>query len=500
MLKVTALIVLLVSAYLANLFWSDKNDNLLNLPANKANLVLFTVDTLRADHLSMYGYNRKTTPNLDTIIKDSVIFDNAYTVSTYSAPAHASMLTGLYPMQFGDNNNSLNISEDIETLAEILKKQGYATAGFVGDSVLSETANFNQGFDTFSLDNIHADTALSITQSWAERSWKRSLNWLNQWLMKNQAIEKYQQQPFFLWFHANHPHGNYNPPPQYRNNFIQQAPLDIQLLETDHLFSLDSFLRQQIEQGVLKQQWIDWAVAQYDGEILFVDHLFGQLLSFLKKHNEYNNTHIIFVSDHGEVLFEYWRAGKIRSAMHHANLYYPSVLKIPLLIKPAMTKTLINDIVFIKGQRTKAFVSSVDIFNTVLDLLQITTSQSIESLSLVPLLKNSDISHREAVFFSGKSYENDCSGVINSQWQFVRCQETDRKKYNLFELKVKSAQDSAAKNIALENKTQLLKLEQQLDNWEKNLTSIHNNKSQQLSEQMRMHLKKAGYLDKRENL
>ena len=88
-------IVLLLSTYLVSLMYSDKNDHLLNLPSNKANLVLFTVDTLRADHLSSYGYFRKTSPNLDSIMKDSLIFDNAYTVSTYSAPAHASFLTGV---------------------------------------------------------------------------------------------------------------------------------------------------------------------------------------------------------------------------------------------------------------------------------------------------------------------------------------------------------------------------------------------------------------------
>jgi len=359
MLRAVLVLALLLSVYLVNLMRSDKNDHLLTKP----NLILFTVDTLRADHLSVYGYKRNTSPNLASIAKDSVIFDNAYSVTTYSAPAHASLLTGMYPAQFSINNNHLKIPFHIETLAEVLQKNGYATAAFVGDSVLGENGNFNQGFETFSLDEVGADTTISITKAWAERGWKKAQHWLENWFETNKLVATHKQRPFFLWFHANHPHGNYGPPPQYRNLFIKKAPAEVDLLQSEATFSLDSLFRKNIEEGAINADLIDWVIAQYDGEIVFSDYLFGQLLSFLKSSGEYDNTNIIFIADHGEVLFEHWRPGKIRSAGHHANLYYRPVLKIPLVIKPAVLSPVT------KGQRLNSLVSSVDIFETALELL-----------------------------------------------------------------------------------------------------------------------------------
>jgi len=502
-----ASIVLLFSAYLANLMWSDKNDSLLNLSANKANLVLFTVDTLRADHLSIYGYNRNTSPNLASIVNDSVIFDNAYTVSTYSAPAHASLLTGLYPSQLGINNNELEIPYNIETLAEILQQNGYATAAFVGDVVLGEDGKFNQGFAEFSLDGIHADTTVSITKSWAERGWTKAQGWLEKWLKKKHSLAKHQQQPFFLWFHANHPHGNYSPPSPYQNLFIKQAPAEVQLLQTESTFSLDSYFRKHIETGKISQDLINWVTAQYDGEIAFSDYLFGQLIDFLKASNEYDNTHIIFIADHGEVLFEHWRPGKIRSAGHHANLYYQPVLKVPLLIKPAIVKqnTVKSSTVkpetadpIVKGQHITSLVSSVDIFNTALDLLSLKVSTASYSQSLMPLLMDPKISHRSQVFFSGQAYNNFCSGLIDNEWHLVRCQMQDQKKQTLFHLPEDPLQ---LVNVVQQQQEQVSLLEKKLNSWLNNLQQQPaTSKNNKFSEQMRKHLEESGYLDKRENL
>jgi len=495
MLKTAFFITLMSIAYLSYLVWSVSEQTLLKNKEQRPNVVLFTVDTLRADHLSTYGYHRETSPNLSLFSKDAMTFDNAYSVSTYSAPAHASILTGLYPIQLAMNNNESKIAHTVTTLAEILKKEGFDTGGFVGDSVLSDESNFDQGFNRFSLDAIHSDTTVSMSQNWAERGWKKAQLWLEK-RSRNKEIDSTNVKPFFLWFHANHPHGNYSPPPKYRNLFIEPAPDEVLKLQKDPNFSLDSFFRKKIVTGKLDQNLIDWVVSQYDGEIAYSDYLFGQLVDLLKSMDEYDNTLIVFVADHGEILFQNLRPGKIRSAGHHANLYYHSTLKIPLLIKPAISSKIKI------GQRNAQLISSLDIFSTLLDLLQIKPNPRLkenQSRSFLPSMAKTNQPHRSEVFFGGKAYGNLCSGLINKHWQIVNCKMGQQNKTTLFDL---NADLMHQEDVSKNNPEQIKKLKTHLEQWQNQVRSLRNKTIDKntLSDKMRKHLQKSGYLENRENL
>ena len=116
----------------------------------RANLLLITLDTLRHDHLNIYGYQRATSPSLSELAKNSFVLDKAFTVATNSAPSHATLLTGLYPAQHGLVDNGQRINEETHTLAETLRQMGYDTAGFVGYHALSEESGLDKGFQVLS--------------------------------------------------------------------------------------------------------------------------------------------------------------------------------------------------------------------------------------------------------------------------------------------------------------------------------------------------------------
>ena len=117
--------------------------------SKRANVLLITLDTLRPDHLTTYGYQRATSPALDELAKDSFVFDEAFTVATTSGPSHATLLTGLYPAQHGLLDNGQELNDETRTLAEILRQAGYDTAGFVGYYALAEESGLDNGFQSF---------------------------------------------------------------------------------------------------------------------------------------------------------------------------------------------------------------------------------------------------------------------------------------------------------------------------------------------------------------
>lgn len=473
-------------AYLVSIMSSDENDYLLPQP----NLVLFSVDSLRADHLKIYGYPRETAPNLTHLSKDAFVFEQAFTVSTHSAPAHSSLLTGLYPLQHGQVQNGLKLPDAVETLAEHLSRQGYATGGFVSDIILGEESNLQQGFDSFGVDHIHSGSPIHITQEWASRVWTRAKNWLFSWqesLQESQAQGKdYRRQPFFLWLHANHPHGNYNPPPGYRNLFMSAPGKNLQTQLENSQYDLDKIIRHALRNNRVDQELIDWVNNLYDGEIRFADFLLGELIQFLKQNGEYDRTVIIFVSDHGEMLFEQAKPGQERSAAHHAGLYYETVLKIPLVIKPSVHFSLPTT------QRVKGNAVSLDIFPTAFALLGLNPPERPHALNLVPLMQapGTAAGHTQT-YFGEILFNNRCSGLKENEWRLIRCESpgksTKSKLYNLA-IDPKQQQNLYNKDPAKANQ-----LEQLLDTWLDEQKGYVLSNPQNISDAMRRILKAGGY-------
>ena len=240
-------------------------------PLQAENILLISVDTLRADRLSCYGYKGNRTPNIDRWAAGGVIFQRAYTEFPLTLPAHSTILTGTYSLFHGVRENEGFVLNDRHlTLAELLRDNDYSTAAFIGAYVLASEFGISQGFDVFDeefsapIESVPVATSL---QRPAEEVTGRFLTWLEK-----------SQQPFFAFVHYFDPH-------------------------------------------IPRPNGYDWEVSQVDRSI-------GKIDDYLKNKGLLEKTHIILLSDHGESLGEHGEAG-------HGFFIYDSTLHVPLIIRPA---------------------------------------------------------------------------------------------------------------------------------------------------------------------
>ncbi len=239
---------------------------LVSVPAAKAagnlspNVVVITIDTLRADHLGCYGYKQIHTPNIDALAADGARFERAYTAVPVTLPSHTVMFTGTYPMLSGMHDFAANkLGPGQPTLASVLKEHGYATGAVIGSAVLDSRFGLNRGFD-FYYDHFDFNRLQESNLEEMERPGNLVADVALDWLGKN------YQKKFFLWMHLYDPHYPYHPPAPYAAEYKDRP---------------------------------------YDGEIAFADSQVGRLIHFLKAKGLYANTLIVLSGDHGESLGEH---------------------------------------------------------------------------------------------------------------------------------------------------------------------------------------------------
>ena len=217
-------------------------------------VLLITLDTFRADHLSCYGRSPVETPRLDELAARGVRVENVWTTVPLTTPAHASIMSGLYPMSHGVRNNArFRLPDDVRTLAEILSGAGRKTGGFVGSFTTNRIFGLAQGFDTFDDDMGRDDRGKKRSQRRGDQVVEAASRWL-----KASAAD-----PFFLWVHLYDAHTPYDPPPPFR----QHHPGD-----------------------------------PYSGEVAFVDDLVGRLMDALKESGAQRRTGVAVGGGHGEGL------------------------------------------------------------------------------------------------------------------------------------------------------------------------------------------------------
>jgi arylsulfatase A-like enzyme/Flp pilus assembly protein TadD len=249
-------------------------------PSPGANVLLITFDTTRADHLGCYGGNAEVTPTLDSLAAGGVLFEQALATAPITLPSHASMLTGMTPLEHGIRNNGMfTLPESVETLATVLSAQGYDTAAFVSASVLARRYGLGRSFD-------HYDDDLSRGRHHGkrmvpERTGDVTLAAALEWF---EARE--DDNPFFCWFHLYDPHQAYDPPPEFRRRFANDP---------------------------------------YAAEIAFADAIVGQLLAYLEENNLLADTIINVIGDHGEGLGEHGEST-------HAILLHQATLRVPWIL------------------------------------------------------------------------------------------------------------------------------------------------------------------------
>ena len=315
------------------------------------NVILISVDTLRRDHLPIYGYPRNTAPNLMRLSGTSVVFENAIAASTNTTPSHASMLTGLYPDSHGAVRNLYRIKKSVTTLAEILKGQGYHCLGFVsGGTLKHRKTDLGRGFDLYDDGKPkEGDQVAEVTFKIAARELERAP----------------KEKPLFLFFHLFDPHYHYRAPARHAHRFLPPG-------KKGYKYPVLADLGRIRWKGPQPGE-ADEYVSRYDGEIAYADEYVGKLLKKLRALGRYDTSLILFTSDHGETLSER------RWMLDHGGRVYDEQVRIPLVVR------------FPKGKwgnrRLAADAHHVDFLPTILDFLKMPAPGKVEGRSLMPAVR-----------------------------------------------------------------------------------------------------------------
>lgn len=299
--------------------------------ANQPNVILITLDTVRADRMGFLGSKRGLTPHLDELAAQSAVFEHAYSQAPITPVSHATILTGTFPQYHGIRNFGDRLPSSVPFLPDILHAQGYHTGAFVGSIILDPkngfASGFERGFDVYNA-GFHRQKTGERREASMQRRGEVTLGLVLQWLGQQQGG------PFFLWFHLWDAHDPYNPPEPFRSRFPN---------------------------------------APYNGGIAYVDDIVGKLLDYLRSQGLYDNALIAVAADHGESLGEH-------GELTHSIFLYDATIHVPLLLKLPGNR--------LEGKHVGATASLVDLAPTLLDALGQTPPPAMQGASLLPLIGN----------------------------------------------------------------------------------------------------------------
>jgi arylsulfatase A-like enzyme len=369
------------------------------------NLLLISIDTLRADHLGCYGYPRPTSPFLDRLASQGVLFENAHTTAPWTLPSHTSLFTGLYPSQHGVVTDEVALPPEVPTLAESLQAQGFATAGLASGIYLGGRFGLGRGFDhyvVFPTRDKSGGTATKLSAT--ERVSSGALDWL--------AAQP--RRPFFLFLHYFDIHSDYLPQPRFAALFAKpyQGPV------TGTSGQLRAFLRRKIDFDPQDRAHL---IDLYDAEIRQLDQALEELFEKLDAHGDLANTIVVVTSDHGEEFFDH-------GGVFHGRTQYQEMLRIPLIIiGPGIPK----------GRRSDRPVSLVDLMPTLLTLGGVPAPTSVSGLDLAPLWKAPGDGWPERALFAEANRTIDGNiprrAMRNGRWKLVVHGDGQRELFDLVE-------------------------------------------------------------------
>jgi len=312
--------------------------------AAASNVLLITIDTLRADRVGAYGNTSGLTPALDRLAASGLRFDAAFTPVPLTLPAHASILTGREPFSHGVRNNTGFRLGDTATLATMLKSAGYRTAAFVGAFVLSARFGLNRGFDHYDDHYGHAGgrAGFRVAERRADRVIQPAIDWiLGPPPVPGAAADQSDRGgAWFAWIHLYDPHAPYEAPPEYA-----------------------------------------YGRSPYDAEVAYTDAMIGRGLERLRADRRLDHTIIIVIGDHGESLGEHGEAA-------HGLFAYDATLRVPMIVSAPGVRPRV----------VRTPVATVDIVPTVLELLGIAAPSGLDGHSLLAAEGDATTSHRVLYF------------------------------------------------------------------------------------------------------
>jgi len=308
-------------------------------PKPKPNVILITLDTTRADRMGFLGSDRGVTPNLDALAKQSAVFARAYSHVPLTTPSHATILTGTYPQYNHVNDFGMALEATTPYLPDLLRRQGYRTAAFVGSIVLDPTGHmcpgFERGFDVYDA-GFHTKQAHENRYESIERRAGDVVARAQAWLQKRRP----KGGPFFLWVHVYDAHDPYDAPEPYKSKVADP----------------------------------------YDAEIAYTDAMLGQLFASLKAARLYDGSLIAVMADHGEAFGEHGERS-------HGILLHDSTLHVPLVIKLPVSSAGGTKTGGIKtAPKVDVRVGLVDVAPTLLQVLGFSVPKAMQGQSLLPLI------------------------------------------------------------------------------------------------------------------
>jgi arylsulfatase A-like enzyme len=428
----------------------------------KPNVLLISLDTVRRDHCSAFGYDLDTTPNLTQLAKQGTLFDLAYAPSSTTAPSHATMFTSLYPISHGVVKNGVGLSDTYETLAEIFKAQGYQTAAVVSSFVLHSKFGFAQGFSHFDDDFLSSERKTDIKE-WEgqeiEGAFDRRGNYVTERAIHWLGNERNGTEPFFMFVHYFDAHNPYDPVEPFRSAFAPKNP----------------------SAGAVEK-----AIGRYDAQIAFVDECMGKLLAEMDRTGLKNNTLIIVVSDHGEGLMQH-------GFMYHGVHIYEEAVRVPVIFRfPGRIE---------KGMVLTGPVGLVDLAPTILSLADIDVLNSaFQGQNLAPALYGrSSLEPDRPVYLYRRRYDEAMLGDIKAKgekfgirigrWKYIEGVEEGTKE--LYDLREDPGEH---KNLYADSSKIAISLADHLQQWKHAHLSSTSAPATTNKEDLRK-LKSLGYVD-----
>lgn len=365
----------------------------------KPNIVLIVADTVRADHLSCYGYNRRTTPTIDKLAEQGILFEKAFASAEWSPPSHASIFTGKYPSYHKTMGKQISLDKENVTLAEVLSRNGYRTIGVSSNGLLNAMTGFSKGFQEYYDLTVPYRSPKFFTQSPRDvvRTFTRGLDWFTYRNIEKirKVLDRHSEnKPFFLFTNLFCCHAPHDPPRPFKRTFcnslreprlymiefllsklyghtgetIDGSSLDVRRL---NLLACDNgqyhFMAKEFNPS--DEEW-EVVKSWYDGAIAYLDHRIGELVGLLYRKKVLEDTLLIILSDHGENFGDHGLAS-------HQFCLYDSLLHVPLImVYPDRIP---------KGKRATNLVSLIDVFPTILDIANIKGFRDgIQGKSLFP--------------------------------------------------------------------------------------------------------------------
>ena len=448
-------------------------------PRPGLNLLLITADTLRADRWDPDRPARTRGPEIDRLVREGAQFTRAACEMPTTGPSHASIMTSLYPRSHGVKKNGAPLSPTFETLAEMLREQGFRTGAFVSSCALDPMlCGLDQGFDLY----IRAHFPFS-RHLFSERLYGVAL--YGKVLMRrsglyearadrtNKAVHKWlsgnRDERFFLWVHYWDPHEDYAPPPPY-----------------DTLY--DPAYRGVVN-GSMKQAWefnegrirfgpedLRHLAALYDGEVAFLNRYIDQLMGWLKGMGLKKSTLVVLTADHGESLGEHDYIG-------HSRVLFDQALRVPLIfLCPGRVPA---------GLVVRRPVQSIDLLPTILDLMRVPAPAGIQGVSLVPLLRGGDLSRPEETFAERRRYEaaEEVFSVRSARWKYIVSSPGGEALYDL------AGDPGELKDVAKDRPDEVRRFRERLDRWKSRIPEAADEKGRGgLREGVRERLEALGYM------